>query len=345
MPTPFQLVPAVRRRLAFTLIELLVVIAIIAVLIGLLIPAVQKVRNSAARVQCQNNLKQIGLALHNFYSNFNSFPSNGIYKYDAASPTNVATVSPWSAMSRILPYIEQEALFRNIDFSTSYSNQTSISSQRVATFVCPSDLQDHATSNGNHWMLSYAVNLGTYGVLLKKSGSLATGDGAFNPIRGVKIREIRDGTSNTLAIAEVKGFTSRIGSSTDSARYNSPPVPPSDATFPPPGMTPGTFNPSSFTHAEWVDGKVHETGFTTAYAPNSFVKYSSGGVDYDVDFICATETKSGDTYAAVTSRSYHGDSVNVVLLDGSVRSISSDILLTTWRALGTRAGEEVLAEY
>ena len=75
-------------------------------------------------------------------------------------------------------------------------------------------------------------------------------------------------------------------------------------------MGTGTFNPTSFTHVEWVDGKVHETGFTAVFAPNTHVTYSTGGVDYDVDVVLGTETNVGDTYAAVTSRSYHDGGVN-----------------------------------
>jgi prepilin-type processing-associated H-X9-DG protein len=99
------------------------------------------------------------------------------------------------------------------------------------------------------------------------------------------------------------------------------------------------------THAEWVDGKVHETGFTTVFPPNTFVGYNSGGTAYDVDFISATETSLGDTYAAVTSRSYHTGGVNVVLMDGSVRFVTNDIAPATWRALGTRASGEVVGDY
>ena len=101
-----------------------------------------------------------------------------------------------------------------------------------------------------------------------------------------------------------------------------------------------TFNPTSYTHVEWVDGKVHETGFTTVFTPNSFVAYTSAGITYDVDAVLATETNTGDTYAAVTSRSYHPGGVNAMMMDGSVTFIQDAVELAVWRALGTRSGRE-----
>ncbi len=342
-------------RNAFTLIELLVVIAIIAILIALLVPAVQNVRAAAARTQCQNNMKQLGLAQHGYMTVNKAFPQNGIYTYNGSA---VTAVSPWSVNARILPYIEQESLFKDIDFTKSYSTQTNISSKRVNTFICPLEVNDRGSGTdaafGNkHWTLNYAVNLGSYGVLSKTPGGLQPGDGAFSPCRAFKPRDFLDGLSNTLAMAEVKAYTVKVSGTPNTTQFATPPALPemgANGSAPPPpfglpGVSLAAFNATKYTHGEWVDGKVHETGFTTTFRPNTFVKVSDGGVDYDVDFVSATETNLGDTYAAVTARSFHSGVVNVVLMDGSVRSVSSSVSIATWRALGTRASEDLPGGY
>ncbi len=333
-------------RIAFTLIELLVVIAIIAILIGLLLPAVQKVRGAAARIKCANNLKQIGLAMHGYMDVNNGLPPNGIFTYAGGS---MIQTSPWSAISRILPFIEQENLFRSIDFNTPYGTQPGITSKRVATYICPAEVNDKGsgtdpTYGNKNWTLNYAVNLGTWAVLTNKAMGMQGANGAFSPNRGFRPGDFTDGMSNTLGLAEVKSYTARIMSSTNTTTYPTPPPPPSspgDLT----AYSLGAFDSSKHTHAEWVDGKVHETGFTTVFPPNTLVSYPSGGTTNDVDFITATEASLGDTYAAVTSRSYHTGGVNVVLMDGSVRFITNSIAPMTWRNLGTRAGGEVVGDY
>jgi prepilin-type N-terminal cleavage/methylation domain-containing protein len=307
------------RRRGFTLIELLVVIAIIAILVGLLLPAVQKVREAASRIKCANNLKQIGLAVHTHMDAFDGLPANGNYAWNGSG---VTTTNAWSALARILPQIEQENLFRTIDFATSYNAQPGVSSKRVATFLCPSEVNDrgHGTDpvyGNKHWPVSYATNQGTWPVLTAKASGMRTWDGAFGPNRRGRPAEFTDGMSNTIAAAEVKAFTHRLS---------------------------GANNPASFTHVEWVDGKVHETGFTTVFPPNTLVPYTSGGSTYDVDVVLATESAVGDTYAAVTSRSYHTGGVNAMLMDGSVRFVRNTVAPGTWRALGTRSGGEVLGD-
>jgi prepilin-type N-terminal cleavage/methylation domain-containing protein/prepilin-type processing-associated H-X9-DG protein len=331
-------------RQAFTLIELLVVIATIAVLIGLLVPAVQKVRATASRIKCANNLHQIGLAMHMHIDSNDSLPPNGVFAYHGSS--SMVQVSAWSAMSRILPYIEQENLYRNIDFTTPYSVQPAITSRRIATYLCPSEVNDHGSGinpiyGNKNWTLNYAVNLGSWGVLTQKTTTLQGGDGAFLPNRGLRPEDFSDGLSNTLAVAEVKSYTTRIVGSANTVIFPTPPLPPASPTSLA-SFSLAPFDPTKVTHAEWVDGKVHETGFTTVFPPNTRVTYLNGGTTYDVDFVTATEANLGDTYAAVTSRSYHSGGVNVLLMDGSVRFVNNSISTTTWRALGTRAGGEVV---
>lgn len=333
-------------RRGFTLIELLVVICIIAILIGLLLPAAQKVRGAAQRAQCSNNLKQLGLAAHQYLLVHESLPANGIYRNNGSAMT---TESAWSAVARLLPYVEQEALAGRINFSLPYSDpsMTEISARRMNVLVCPSEVNDHGFGIGNagfpnkHWMLNYAVNSGTWLVFRKSAAT--PGDGAFGSTKGFKPDDFSDGMSSTLAAAEVKAYTSRIASSSCAATppsYPPAPGPDQSATFGAGGLT---FSFESC-HKEWVDGKVHETGFTTTFPPNTAVLHVNGGTPHDVDFVSVSESNaSADTYAAVTSRSFHPGVVNAVMMDGSVRAVNNTIKFTVWRALGTRAGGEAIS--
>ncbi|MEZ6051254.1 MAG: DUF1559 domain-containing protein [Planctomycetaceae bacterium] len=188
-----------RRLRGFTLIELLVVIAIIAILIALLLPAVQQAREAARRTHCKNNLKQIGLALHNYHDAQGCFPPLGCYPGGSAGQWKT-----FSAQARLLPYLEQANLQDLIDWSIPYDVQGDVTGVRVPTYLCPDELNDKAFPDDDIFVypINYAVNMGSWFVFDRTTGK--GGDGAFASNLGLKMRNMIDGTSNTLAAAEVK---------------------------------------------------------------------------------------------------------------------------------------------
>jgi prepilin-type N-terminal cleavage/methylation domain-containing protein/prepilin-type processing-associated H-X9-DG protein len=188
-----------RRRCAFTLIELLVVIAIIAILIGLLLPAVQKVRDAAARMQCSNHLKQMGLAMHTHHDALGAFP-NGGFNFPGDSAPLVGYYQHYSWLFHILPYIEQEALFRSTDNNT-------ISRTPIKGFYCPSRRSPILYNNLNK--VDYAGCAGSDG----SNGS--NGMIIRGPVSSVRIVDVTDGTSNTVMIGEKQLNRLRFGQSTD----------------------------------------------------------------------------------------------------------------------------------
>ncbi|HEX6961592.1 MAG TPA: DUF1559 domain-containing protein [Lacipirellula sp.] len=328
----------------FTLVELLVVIAIIGVLVALLLPAVQAAREAARRSQCANNVKQIGLAMHNYESAIKRFPPSIMINPRATTPQY-----RWSPLARILPYIEQAGLASSFDFNQNYHTvmlgDKLLSASRVPHHICPSEERDEARIDGGQpawYITNYGVNNGVWEVYDPQN--IGGGAGAFTPGIGLETSEIIDGLSNTLMVAEVKGWQPyyRDGGS-------APTTPPAT----PDGLCSlgGDFKPDTG-HTEWVDGRSHQSGFTAAYPPNSKTNCTTANGLTDVDFTSWRERQPTDsdfdpnkiTYAAVTSRSYHGDLVNIGMMDGSVDSINSDIDVTVWRALATRNGEEAVAK-
>ena len=155
------------------------------------------------------------------------------------------------------------------------------------------------------------------------------------PYRGLAPRDFTDGLSGTICAAEVKAFRPYYR---DAASASAMPIPADSSSL----CGQGNFKATSG-HTEWVDGRSHQTGFTSVFTPNTEVICNNGGQDYDVDWTNQREGNSTTvvTYAAVTARSYHPDVVNVAMMDGSARAVSDLVELDIWRALSTREGEEV----
>ena len=323
-------------RAGFTLVELLVVIAIIGILVALLLPAVQAAREAARRNSCSNNLKQLGLALHNHHDTYRAFPLGGQYPVGT-------TGTGWSAQARLLPFMEQTNLQNLIDWSLPYAAQGAVASTRVAVFLCPSEPNqrlrpDPQTNNPNfaHFPLNYAGNFGTWFVF--DPVNQQAGDGLLVPNFATNMASVLDGTSNTLAFAEVKAYQPYFrDSSTPGGLGAAMPTDPLAIA----GWG-GNFKADSG-HTEWVDGRVHQTGFTAAFTPNTRVPYPLNGRTLDIDYTSSREGASmtAPTYSVVTSRSYHPGGVNVTLTDGSVRFLVQSVERRVWQALATRSGGEV----
>ena len=339
---------------AFTLIELLVVIAIIAILIAILLPAVQQAREAARRNSCKNNLKQIGLALHNYLETHSTFPP----AFCVANPVNSGTGGQWSIHARIMPFIEQANTYAQINLELGYESplQTiKIAPVKMPVYVCPSDIFDKTRLNSagvaEHYPTSYGYNAGTWFVW--SNSSFKQGDGAFAPNSKFGDRDFTDGTANTIAFSEVKAFTPYVRDGRDVAEGTD--VSSVDNSFIN-GKSVGSLkgklygeNTSLDTasgHTEWVDGRIHQTGFTSTFTPNA-VTPIKGSQAVDGDFTnCREATNCTEsTYAAVTSRSYHRGMVQSLFMDGGVKGISENIDLAIWRGLSTRQGNETVGAY
>jgi len=340
-----------RQRAAFTLIELLVVIAIIAVLIALLLPAVQAAREAARRAQCVNNLKQIGLALHNYESAQQAFPwnqntYNNIYP---KPPQGGDDGNSWSALALMLPYIEQTQVHNAINFSFGFNEfagqsgladpvQATAIQVTIASFICPSDSgkgrNSYRASNGTNW--DWWSREGGAGPMTRGSDS--------------KISSVTDGLSNTIAFAE------RNRGDGDPSKYN-----PGDVYVGVPGSAWGlpTYVVSNPADQQKIVNSVipdcvaaAKTGTTPTWDWGGFYWAAGDYPGAKMNFVLAPNSKTPDCspwggvgagIGFYSARSRHSGGVNVLLTDGSVKFIKDSVSIPTWYALATRSGGEVLS--
>ncbi len=346
---------------AFTLVELLVVIAIIGVLVALLLPAVQAAREAGRRTQCVNNLKQFGLAMHNFHSAKDAFPQGALMTKDL---TDVFA----NANTQLLPFFEQAALASLYDHSESWEDQPTrvptIGSTVIPIFKCPSSsaqnpMVDHllglVVDDTVYGVTEYAFCMGYTDAFCARDG-VKPGDippqqqGMFNIAWGASIRHITDGTSNTMAIGDASGDDRwklcHLAECTEA------------------DLAPGPGGELPHASIGWIIGEPNSTSFFAALGPKGSTygstvepmnKYPATDtflhlVQYFMDIkgfrdsapnhYCKPSYEGG-SHAVSNYRSDHPGGCNFLMADGSVRFFNETIDMKTYRAFSTIAGEEV----
>jgi len=361
-----------RIRRAFTLIELLVVIAIVAILIALLVPAVQKVREAAARMQCANNLKQIALGIHNHESAKKYFPGLADGAPTGWSSNNHAYA--FGTLANVLPYIEQAQLQNLINFSqvatvNGYAGAINpihdpAASTVVPLYLCPSDGQNPLfvqtstartpnafTTAGTNYVFNSGSGRANASASIAYYDPAYATDGMFWYGSRLSFRDMRDGSSNALLVSECL-----LGPGQ--------PAPTASATAPGVvgryyvSLTTSVFQSNSVPPGGWIQGGALVTSRpaecdngTRAWGVMRGSSWFWGGRAWNSVFNGALQPNDplpdcgahGRGFFA--ARSNHSGGVNVALGDGSVRFVSSSVNLTTWQALCTRSGDEPVGDF
>jgi prepilin-type N-terminal cleavage/methylation domain-containing protein/prepilin-type processing-associated H-X9-DG protein len=317
-----------RSRFGFTLIELLVVIAIIAILIGLLLPAVQKVREAAARMKCANNLKQWGLAMHNYHDTNGKFPY-----FTSVSPRR----HNWAPF--VMPFLEQGNLVAGYNMNVHWYDAPNLvmTQQQLSIFYCPSDRPGAMWTDQTGYVSARGNYLVCYGNVLFGGGQLTPGRGIFgcSAIQNAganqftpyqtQIVQITDGTSNTLLMSEV------IVAKSDNNQGGG-----------------GNWPSGDFRGHIWHDATMS----SPSHCPNIFMTINPPNSTVPDNGMCGTIpntdplmpcTNGSTTTRQNTARSRHSGGVNAMFADGSIRFYTNSTAQTTWQAMGSMDTGEVIS--